>query len=145
MLCRITNREGYRDFAVKPLDSQGCKIGFGIKHQTVNAAMQRKTRWQQILCATIRVGSFSPDLLPTAVGSFEFQPDRNAAGRLATGNIENMCGDGTHRLTSFSNLGRVIFRCSSAALRNSIFTSFFSRAFRISSSSSEDFPVAQTM
>ena len=145
MLCRITNRESYRDFAIKPFDSQGCKIGFGIKHQTVNAAMQRKTRWQQILCATIPVGRSSPDLLPTAVGSFEFQPDRNAAGRLATGGVENVCGDSTHGLRSFSNLRRVILRCSSAALRNSVSASFFSRAFRIFSISSEDFPVAQTM
>ena len=145
MLCRITNRERYRDFAVKPLDSLGCKIGFGIKHESVNAAVQSKTGRQQILCATVYVGQARPDLLPTAVGSFEFQSDRNAAGRLAAGNIQKMGSDGTHWLRSFSNLRRVIFRCSSAALRNSVSAAFFSRVFRIFSSSAEDFPVAQTM
>jgi hypothetical protein len=103
MLCRITNRKSYRYFTVKAPDPLSCKMGFRIKHEPVNASMQSKTGGQQIPCATVCVGQARPDLLPAAIGSFEVQPYRKAAGRLATGDVENVCGDSAHWILSLVN------------------------------------------
>ena len=96
MLGRIANCEHDRNFPIETFNILRRKIGFRIKHQAVNAAVQRKTECQQILCATVCVGCALADLLPTAVSSFEFKPNRDSAGWPAARCVENVRGDFAH-------------------------------------------------
>jgi len=143
MLGRVTNGKDYGDLAIETLDILRRKIRLGIKDKTVNASVQWKTGGQQIFCAPVCVGQPRADLLPGAVRRLEFQPDRHLSGRTAAGGVQDVCGDYAQGLRSFSNLSRVIFLCSSAAICNSASESFCRRCFKIVNISSGDFPVAQ--
>lgn len=145
MLLRIANCENDCDFAKEAFSILGGEIGFCLEGQSINTSVQRKTVRQQIFGPTIRVGCSFTDLLPTTVGTLEFQADEHAVRRMSTRNIENMCSYCAHEVISFSNLSRVILRCSSAAKGSSVSGSFSKRLFRIASISSEVLPVAQTM
>jgi len=145
LLGRVANRKNNDDFAIETFDLSRGEVSSRLEGQTVNTTVQGKAVRQQISGATIRVGCSFANLLPTAVGTFEVQPHPHAAGRTAARSIENMCSDCAHWLSSFSNLSRVIFRCSAAATDSSVPGSFCNRLFRIASISSEVLPVAQTM
>ncbi len=96
MLGRIANYEHDRNFPVETFNILRRKIGFRIKNQPINTAVQRKGGRQQILNPAIRISCSFADMLPTPVGSFEFKPNRNSAGWPAAGRVENVCGDFAH-------------------------------------------------
>jgi hypothetical protein len=145
MLGRIANREDHRDFSIESFDILTLEISFRIKHQPIDAAVQRKAGREQALNPSIYVGDAFANLLPAPVGHLKFEPGRHAVGGLAARRVQYVCGDGAHDVRSFSNLNLVIFRCSSAAIRSSVGLSLCRRWLRIASISGEDFPVAQTM
>src|SRR2546425_10712670 len=107
--------------------------------------MQRETGRQQILHASVRIGSTFSNLFPTAVGSFKLQHYLDSTGGSALRCVEHVGSDGAHFLISFSNLSRVILLCSSDAITNSVSGSFCKRLFRDASISSVDLPLAQMM
>ena len=145
MLCWIANRKNDHDFAIKTFDLLRREIRPGLEGQSVNTSVQGKPVRQKVSGATIRIRGPFANLLPGAIGTLEFKPHRHATGRTSARGIENMGRDCAHWLSSFSNLSRVIFRCSSAAMRNSVPGSFCKRSLRIASMSAELLPVAQTM
>ena len=145
MLGRIANRKDNHDLGIEAFDLLRGEVSSRLEGQSINASVQGKTVRQQISDATIRVGCPFTNLLPTAVGTLEFQPHPHAVRRTSARGIENMCSDCAHSFRSFSNLSRVIFRCSSAAADSSALRSFCNRVVRIASISAEDLPVAQTM
>ena len=145
MLCRVANRKNNHNFTIETFDLLRGKVSSRLEGQTINASVQGKTVRQQISGAAIRVGCSFANLLPGTIGTFEFQPHPHAIRRTPARRIENMCGNCAHWVSSFSNLSRVIFRCSSAATDSSAAASFRNRVFKIASISSEDLPVAQTM
>src|SRR5258708_37934155 len=107
--------------------------------------MQRETGWQQIPYASIRIGRTFSNQFPTAVGSLKLEHYPYPTGRSALRCVEHVGSDGAHFLTSFSNLSRVIFLCSSDAITNSVSGSFCKRLFRDASISSAEVPLAQMM
>src|SRR5205807_1523415 len=125
------------------LDILSREIAFSIKDEPVNTAMQRETGRQQIPHASIRIGRTFSNLFPTAVGSLKLQHYSHSTRRSALRCVEHVCSDSAHSLTSFSNLSRVIFLCSSAATTSSVSASFCKRLFRDASISSADRPLAQ--
>jgi hypothetical protein len=145
MPCRVANRKNNHDLAIEAFGLLRGKVSSCLEGQSINTSVQRKTVRQQIPGATIRVGCSFANLLPTAVGTFEFKPHPHTVRWTSARGIENMCSDCAHSFISFSNLSRVIFLCSPAATSNSALGSFCNRVFRIASISSEDLPVAQTM
>ncbi len=145
VLCWIAYSKNDHNFPVESLDRLRDEVGFSLEGQSINTRSQVMTFQQQICGATIGIGDAFANLLPDATATFQFKRDRDATGRPPTRGIEHMGGDGTHWLSSFSNLSREIFRCSSAATRNSVVGSFDKRLFKLASISFEVFPVAQTM
>lgn len=145
MLRRIAHRENDHNLTIESFDLLRGKVRPRREGQAINTAVQGKTVRQKVAGATIRIRDCFANSLPGAVSTFEFKPHRYAAGRTSARGIEDMCGNCAHGLSSFSNLSRVILRCSSAAMRNSLRGSFCKRAFRIRSISVEVLPVAQTM
>ena len=145
MLCRVANCKNNHDFGIETLDLLCSEVISCLERQSVNTSVQGKTVRQQIFGAPVRVGCSFANLLPGTAGTFEFKPHLHAVGRMSARSIKNMCSDCTHSFRSFSNLSRVIFRCSAAATDSSALRSFSRRVFRIASISAEDFPVAQTM
>src|SRR5437879_5465876 len=105
--------------------------------------MQREPGRQQILHASIRIGRAFSNLFPTAVGSFKLQHYPYPTGGSPLRCVEHVCSDSTHFLIRFSNLSRVIFLCSSAAILSSVCASFCKRLFKEANISSADFPLAQ--
>src|SRR6185369_9446703 len=73
-----------------------------------------------------------------------FERDLHPRGGAAFGCVEDMRRD-SHQFNSFANRRCMIFRCSSAATRNSVAASFPKRSRHMRSISSADLPVAQTM
>src|SRR5216110_2280643 len=98
---------------------------------------------EQRATASVVIGLAVTDDDPV-IRFLSLERDFHAGGGAAARSVEDVCGDAAHD-TSFSNRNRVIFRCSSAAMRNSFAGSFCSRSRAIASISSADLPVAQTM
>src|SRR6266849_1986482 len=145
MLFRIAHRKNDHDFAIESFSPLRRKVGPRLEDQSISTCLQGKTVRQKGGGSAIRIGGSLANLPPGAGGPFDFKPYHHATSRASSRGIENVCSNRAHSLSSFSNLSRVIFRCSSAATRNSVPGSFRKRALRIASISSEVFPVAQTM
>jgi len=140
----IAKLENDRYLGIEALNLMGRKVPARIEDQPVNAGVQYDFFRNKIGDPAIFVSGSFADQLPTT-RYFDFQSNRHACGWPPLCCVENMCGDCAHWLRSFSNLRRVIFRCSSAATRNSVTGSFCMRTFKLLSISSGLLPLAQTM
>src|SRR5258708_3367352 len=145
MLRRIADCKNDYNLSIKSFDLLRGEVKPRLEGQSINAFGQGKTIRQQVSGATISIGGSFANLPPTAVGVFDLKSHGHAAGRPSARGIQHMGGDCPHWLISFSNLNRVTFRCSSAAMRNSVPGSFCKRSFKFASISCEVFPDAQTM
>src|SRR5258706_7945718 len=144
MLRRIADCKDDYNLWIESVDLLRGEVRPRLEGQSINAFGQGKIG-QKVSGPTISVGGSFSNLPPTAVGVFDLKSHGHAAGRSSARGIQQVGGDCAHWLISFSNLNPVIFRCSSAAPRNSVPRSFRKRSFKAPSISSESFPVAQTM
>src|SRR5258706_5100862 len=145
MLRRIADCKDDYNLSIESVDLLRGEVRPRLEGQSINSFGQGKIVRQKMSGATISVGGSFSNLSPTAVGVFDLKSHGHAAGRSSARCVQHVGGDCAHWLISFSNLNRVIFRCSSAAPRNSVPRSFRKRSFKAPSTSSESFPVAQTM
>src|ERR1043166_3121727 len=127
------------------LDAAHSKIRTCIERQSVMARQERFGRRKEVLYPAVDVGYAFCDFLPTRSVGFSFQDDWDSGSGFSGRRIKNMGCDSAHFSKSFVNLISVIFRCSSAAICNSVAAEFLSLALHIASISSADFPVAQTI
>ena len=145
VLFRVPHCKNDYDFTIESFSPQRRKVWPGLEGQSISTPGERKTIRQKVAGSAIRISGAPGDLFPGASGRFDFKPYHHATGRASARSIKYVGGDGAHLLSSFSNLRRVIFRCSSAAIRNSAPGSLHIRSFRMASISAEVLPVAQTM
>src|SRR5712692_9505063 len=96
-----------------------CRPGGGVKAQSVQARLQYMIFLKEIPDTSISVRAPFGQQFPHVRRHAVLQRHRNAGSRLAGDGIEDVRGDGAHSLSSFFSLSRVIWRCSSAALRTS--------------------------
>src|SRR6476659_1472098 len=143
VLGRVPHVEDDGGLGIEALDFLRGKVPVEIEGETVSARDQRRSLRQEPPDAPVVVGYRAPDL-PPANFRTDLQQDGHAARRLAPRGVQDVGGNSTHE-NSFSSRRWVIFRCSSAAMRNSVAGSLSRRARSRPSISAALLPVAQTM
>src|SRR5260221_4815952 len=100
---------------IEVLDVIAGEIYTRIEDETIHAGSDRNFVGHQIRRPSIRICRSFPEQNPAARG-FHFKSNRHARSGPAACGIKDVCSDGAHGLSNFSNLKRVIFLCSSLAM-----------------------------